>query len=76
MTTTEAHASHLRENPFELAQAQLRKVGEVFNIYPNLIRVLSQCKKALEVSIPVQMDDGSIATFAGYRVTHNVARGP
>jgi glutamate dehydrogenase (NAD(P)+) len=76
MTTTEAHASHLRENPFELARAQLRKVGEVFSIDPNLIRVLSQCKKALEVSIPVHMDDGSIATFTGYRVTHNIARGP
>jgi glutamate dehydrogenase/leucine dehydrogenase len=71
-----AVASHLRENPFELAQAQLRRVGEVFAIDPNLIRVLSQCKKAVEVSIPVSMDDGSIEVFAGYRVTHNIARGP
>jgi glutamate dehydrogenase (NAD(P)+) len=68
--------SHLRENPFELARAQLRRVGEIFAIDPNLIRVLSQCKKAVEVSIPVQMDDGSIETFIGYRVTHNIARGP
>jgi glutamate dehydrogenase (NAD(P)+) len=51
-------------------------VGEVFAIDPNLIRVLSQCKKAVEVSIPVSMDDGSIEVFAGYRVTHNIARGP
>jgi glutamate dehydrogenase (NAD(P)+) len=51
-------------------------VGEVFAIEPNLIRVLSQCKKAVEVSIPVAMDDGSIEVFAGYRVTHNIARGP
>jgi glutamate dehydrogenase (NAD(P)+) len=69
-------ASHLRENPYELAKAQLRRVGEVFSIDPNLIRVLSQCKKAVEVSIPVSMDDGSIGAFTGYRVTHNVARGP
>ena len=69
-------ASHLRENPFELAKSQLRRVGEVFAIDPNLIRVLSQCKKAVEVSIPVSMDDGSIGVFAGYRVTHNIARGP
>jgi glutamate dehydrogenase (NAD(P)+) len=69
-------ASHLRENPYELAKSQLRMVGEVFAIDPNLIRVLSQCKKAVEVSIPVSMDDGSIEVFAGYRVTHNIARGP
>jgi glutamate dehydrogenase (NAD(P)+) len=69
-------ASHLRENPFELAKTQLRRVGEIFALDPNLIRVLSQCKKAVEVSIPVAMDDGSIGVFLGYRVTHNIARGP
>jgi glutamate dehydrogenase (NAD(P)+) len=68
--------SHLRENPYELAKSQLRRVGEVFAIDPNLIRVLSQCKKAVEVSIPVSMDDGTIGTFTGYRITHNIARGP
>src|SRR4029453_9734993 len=36
----------------------------------------SQCKKAVEVSIPVSMDDGSTEVFQGYRVTHNIARGP
>ena len=75
MSTAEAE-SHLRENPFELAKAQLRQVGEIFALDPNLIRVLSQCKKAVEVSIPVRMDDGSVEAFAGYRVTHNIARGP
>ncbi|HLF68691.1 MAG TPA: Glu/Leu/Phe/Val dehydrogenase [Gaiellaceae bacterium] len=71
-----ATASHLRENPFEIAKQQLARVGEIFAIDPNLIRVLSQCKKAVEVSIPVAMDDGSIEVFLGYRVTHNIARGP
>ena len=75
MSTAEA-VSHLRENPFDVAKSQLRRVGEIFAIDPNLIRVLSQPKKAVEVSIPVQMDDGSIEAFTGYRVTHNIARGP
>jgi glutamate dehydrogenase (NAD(P)+) len=75
MSTAEA-VSHLRENPFDLAKSQLRRVGEIFAIDPNLIRVLSQPKKALEVSVPVQMDDGSIEVFTGFRVTHNIARGP
>ena len=69
-------ASHLRENPFDIAREQLRRVGEIFAIDPDLIRVLSHCKKAVEVSIPVSMDDGSIEVFLGYRVTHNIARGP
>ncbi|MDQ3122944.1 MAG: glutamate dehydrogenase, partial [Actinomycetota bacterium] len=75
MSTAEA-ASHLRENPFGLAKSQLRRVGEIFELDPNLIRVLSQCKKAVEVSIPVARDDGSIEVYLGYRVTHNIARGP
>ena len=76
MSATQAPATHLRENPFELAQSQLRRVGELFALDPNLIGVLSQVKKSVEVSIPVQMEDGSIGVFEGYRVTHNVARGP
>ncbi len=76
MTTLEAPPSHLLENPFEIAREQLRRVGDVFDIDPNLVNVLSNCKKAVEVSIPVQMDDGSTSVFQGYRVTHNIARGP
>jgi glutamate dehydrogenase (NAD(P)+) len=68
--------SHLRENPYALAKEQLRRVGELFDIDDNLIGVLSQCKKAVTVSIPTRMDDGSVEVFEGYRVTHNIARGP
>jgi glutamate dehydrogenase (NAD(P)+) len=76
VTTVEAPVSHLQENPFELAQDQLRKVGEVFQIDQNLIEVLRECKKAVVVSVPVAMDNGAIKSFQGYRVTHNIARGP
>ncbi|HZO49266.1 MAG TPA: Glu/Leu/Phe/Val dehydrogenase [Gaiellaceae bacterium] len=75
MSSTES-ASHLKENPLELARAQLRRVAEAFAIDRNLISVLSGVKKCVEVSVPVQMDDGSIRVFEGYRVTHNIARGP
>ena len=68
--------THLRENPFELAQGQLRRVGETFAVDPNLIRILSQCKKSVEVSVPVRMDDGAVQAFQGYRVVHNMTRGP
>jgi glutamate dehydrogenase (NAD(P)+) len=71
-----APVSHLRENPFEIAQQQLYRVADTFKIDPNLISVLKECKKAVVVSIPVVMDDGTVHTFEGYRVTHNIARGP
>jgi glutamate dehydrogenase (NAD(P)+) len=76
VTAVEAPVSHLRENPFEIAREQLRRVASMFDISENLVAVLSGCKKAVEVSVPVGMDDGSTSVFRGYRVTHNVARGP
>jgi glutamate dehydrogenase (NAD(P)+) len=76
VTAVQAPESHLRENPFELAREQLRLVGETFGIEPDLINVLGKCKKAVEVSIPTRMDDGSVTVYTGYRVTHNIARGP
>jgi glutamate dehydrogenase (NAD(P)+) len=76
VATAEAPVSHLRENPFDIAREQLRRVADAFGIDENLVRVLGACKKAVTVSIPVQMDDGSTHVFEGYRVTHNIARGP
>src|SRR3954452_8897860 len=68
--------SHLRENPYRIAQQQLQNVADAFGIDDRLINVLEQCKKAVEVSIPTSLDDGSVVAFQGYRVTHNIARGP
>jgi glutamate dehydrogenase (NAD(P)+) len=76
MATTDERESHLRENPFELAREQLRKVAATLGIDDTLVVVLEECKKSIEVSIPTTMDDGSVHVFTGYRVTHNVARGP
>src|SRR5215210_2123482 len=59
-----------------MAREQLRRVASLIDIGDNMLNVLLECKKALEVSIPVRMDDGSVHVFDGYRVTHNVARGP
>jgi len=68
--------SHLRENPFEITREQLRRVADVFEIDQNLVNVLQECKKAIEVSVPVGMDDGHTEVFTGFRVVHNIARGP
>ena len=54
----------------------MRRVGDTFAIDPNLIHVLEQCKKAVEVSIPVTMDDGTVGVFRLITASHNIARGP
>jgi glutamate dehydrogenase (NAD(P)+) len=74
--STVAPVSHLRENPFEIAREQLRRVADVFQIDQNLVNVLQECKKAVEVSVPVGMDDSRTEVFTGFRVVHNIARGP
>jgi glutamate dehydrogenase (NAD(P)+) len=76
MATLEMRESHLKENPFRIAQQQLRKVADTFDIDDRLVNVLQECKKSVEVSIPTSMDDGSVRAFKGFRVTHNIARGP
>jgi glutamate dehydrogenase (NAD(P)+) len=64
------------ESPFQIAQQQLRNVAEVFELDDDLVGILGACKKAVEVAIPTTMDDGSVHVFTGWRVTHNIARGP
>ena len=73
---TLAPESHLRENPFQIARAQLRRVADTFGIDDRLVAVLQECKKSVSVSIPTTMDDGSVRAFEGFRVQHNIARGP
>ena len=70
MASLQETTSHLQENPYELAQDQLRKVARAFSIDDNLVNVLSKCKKAVTVAIPVTMDDGRIEV--GFEVDSNV----
>jgi glutamate dehydrogenase (NAD(P)+) len=68
--------SHLRENPFRIAQQQLQNVADTFGIDERLVNVLQECKKSVEVSIPTSLDNGEVKAFRGFRVQHNIARGP
>ncbi len=58
------------------ALEQLDNVATRINLEPNLHARLRQPQRALEVAIPVAMDNGSEQIFTGYRVQHNLARGP
>jgi len=76
VSTVAAPPSHLKEDPWEMARSQLRLVADLIELDDNMLNILSQCKKAVAVSVPTRMDDDSVQVFDGFRVTHNVARGP
>ena len=76
MTAVEAPEQSAERTPWETAREQLRRVAEIVPLDDNMLSVLLECKKAVEVSIPTRMDDGSVEVFDGFRVVHNVARGP
>jgi len=63
-------------NPFEIAQKQFDTAADHLKLETWLRDVLRRPKRQLIVSIPTKMDDGSIKVFEGYRVQHNLARGP
>src|SRR6266581_3232839 len=63
-------------NPFEIAQKQFDTAADHLKLEPCLRDVLRRPKRHLIVSVPTKMDDGSIRVFEGYRVQHNLARGP
>src|SRR6202030_877363 len=58
------------------AQRQFDQAAELINLGSGLRAVLREVKRQLIVSFPVKMDDGSGRVFEGYRVQHNMARGP
>jgi glutamate dehydrogenase (NAD(P)+) len=63
-------------NPYRIAQIQFDIAAEYLKLDAGLRQVLRTPKRVLEVSIPTKMDNGQIKVFTGYRVQHNVARGP
>ena len=63
-------------NPFKIAQSYFEQAAERLGLDEGLREVLSTPKRALTVSIPVRMDNGTYRVFTGHRVAHNMARGP
>ncbi|RDI96199.1 Glu/Leu/Phe/Val dehydrogenase [Meiothermus sp. QL-1] len=55
---------------------RLEATLKVAQIHPATIQYLTHPKRIVGVSLPVVMDDGSVRNFTGYRVIHNIARGP
>ncbi len=61
---------------WDTALRQLDDAARTMNLDAAVHEVLRHPRRALTVSIPVRMDDGSITVFTGYRVHHNTSRGP
>ena len=64
------------ENPYVYAQRQFDIAAEMLNLDSGLRRILRVPQRELTVNFPVKMDDGSIEVYTGYRVQHNITRGP
>jgi glutamate dehydrogenase (NAD(P)+) len=63
-------------NPWQMALRQLNEVADRIGLEPDMRAVLSHPRRTLCVSIPTRMDDGSLRVFEGFRVQHNMTRGP
>ncbi len=67
----------LFESPFfQDAYSQLESAGTTMKMDPNVLERLKYPKRALQVSVPVRLDDGTVKVFEGYRVQHNMTLGP
>src|SRR5437899_9961767 len=76
--TTMTTAPHVDKeaNPWESQRARFDLAAQKLNLDEGLWRVLRSPIRELAVYIPVQMDDGHLEVFTGFRVQHSIARGP
>jgi glutamate dehydrogenase (NAD(P)+) len=62
--------------PHEAVRMYFDRAADVLNLDPAVRRLLLVPKREVQVQIAVEMDDGRLETFVGYRVQHDDARGP
>jgi glutamate dehydrogenase (NAD(P)+) len=64
------------EDPFESMMARFDVAAKLLDLNPGIYQYLKTPQRQIIVAIPIQMDDGKIEVFEGYRVIHNDVRGP
>src|SRR5260370_37661869 len=69
-------AVETRASAYETAQRRFDVAADVIGLCDALRRSLREVKRDLTVHFPVRMDDGSVHVFTGWRVQHNISRGP
>ncbi|HEY1732545.1 MAG TPA: Glu/Leu/Phe/Val dehydrogenase [Terriglobales bacterium] len=70
------HSLEQESNPWEQQAARFNLAAEKLQLDEGLWRVLRQPNREIIVHIPVNMDNGQLEVFTGYRVQHSIARGP
>ncbi len=65
-----------KDNPLESMMQRFDRAAEILHLEPGIYNYLKTPVKSVIVSIPIQMDDGSMQVFEGYRVIHNDILGP
>ncbi len=65
-----------RPNPYKMALAQFEEAADRLNLDEDLRGILRMSKRELTVHFPVHMDNGRTRMFTGFRVQHNINRGP
>ena len=63
-------------NAFEAANRYISKASRIMNLGPRVERLLLSLEAEHHVTIPIELDNGELAVFSGYRFQHNSARGP
>jgi len=61
---------------WEAALSQLESAADLLGLDQGMRDLLATPKRELTVAVPVRRDDGHVEVFSGYRVHHNVTRGP
>src|SRR5205807_311449 len=69
-------AVEIRASAFQTAQRRFDAAADVIGLSDDARRGLREVKLELTVHFPVHMDDGSVLVFTGWRVQHNINRGP
>jgi len=75
-STLDRSAVQSQQNVWQMAQRQLDEVASIIGLDENIHAYLREPKRVLAVSVPVGMDNGKLKVFEGYRVQHNLSRGP
>lgn len=69
--TPQGHGDLLKE-----VMESFQEASDLLKLEPNIRERLSHPRRILIVSCPINMDDGTVKSFEGYRVQYNIARGP
>jgi glutamate dehydrogenase (NAD(P)+) len=65
-----------QRSALSIAQRQFDATADAIGLDDSVRAVLREVKRELVVHFPVEMDDGFFRVFTGFRVQHNIARGP